>query len=55
MIWGKGVFEKEVRLSFLDEEYSTRVNKDGGWSIVLKNLKPGGPYDMVINHDNDEK
>ncbi len=55
MIWGKGVFEKEVRLSFLDEEYSTWVNKDGGWSIVLKNLKPGGPYDMVINHDNDEK
>lgn len=55
MIWGKGVFEKEVRLSFLDEEYSTRVNKDGGWSIVLKNLKPGGPYDMVINHDNYEK
>ena len=54
MIWEKE-YSKKSKTELLDEEYSTWVNKDGGWSIVLKNLKPGGPYDMVINHDNYEK
>lgn len=54
-IWGKGTPDKELTLKFLNREYRTKVNEDGTWNIYLYDLKPGGPYDMVIDHDNDKK
>lgn len=54
-IWGRGMASKEIRLNFLGEEYITQVGEDGSWDIILKDLKPGGPYDMVIYHDGEEK
>lgn len=50
-IWGKATPDKELRLTFLNEDYDTIVKEDGNWQIELKDLEPGGPYDMTINHD----
>lgn len=54
-IWGKGVPQKELKLTFLNNEYKTRVEDDGSWTIVLKDLKPGGPYEITINHEDEER
>jgi len=54
-IWGKGIPGKELKLTFLNNEYKTVVNDDGSWTIELYDLKPGGPYEIVINHENEEK
>lgn len=54
-IWGRGIPEKELKLIFLDCEYKTKVNKDGNWNIELKDLKPGGPYKLIIRHEDEEK
>lgn len=54
-IWGKGTVSKELKLTFLDKEYKTLVREDGSWDVDLNNLKPGGPHDMVIYHDGEEK
>ena len=54
-LWGKGVPSKELKLTFLDQDYNTLVREDGSWEVRLDNLKPGGPHDMVIYHDGEEK
>lgn len=55
MIWGKGVSNKELRLTFMNDDFYTIVGEDGSWSIELNDLEPGGPYDMIICHDGLEK
>lgn len=54
-IWGKGVPGKELKLTFMNNEYKTVVNDDGCWMVVLYDLKAGGPYEIVINHEDEEK
>lgn len=54
-IWGKGAPDKNLKLTFLGIEYNTLVNGDGKWEIKLSGLKPGGPHDMVIIHEGEEK
>lgn len=54
-IWGKGVPKKELKLTFLNNDYITSVGEDGSWYINFSNLEPGGPYDMVIYHDGEER
>lgn len=54
-IWGKGVSNKDLKLTFMDDDFSTVVGEDGCWSVELNDLEPGGPYDMIICHDGQEK
>jgi sialate O-acetylesterase len=54
-IWGNGIPKKELKLTFMNEDYNTKVREDGSWSITLNELKPGGPHDMIISHEGDEK
>lgn len=54
-IWGKGIPGKELKLIFLDMDYTTTVGDDGKWNIVINGLKPGGPYNIIINHEGEEK
>jgi sialate O-acetylesterase len=54
-IWGRGIPAKELILTFLDKKYNTLVREDGSWDIELDELQAGGPYDMIISHDGEEK
>ncbi|MDD4113741.1 MAG: sialate O-acetylesterase [Herbinix sp.] len=54
-IWGKGTVAKELKLTFLGKEYNTLVREDGSWVVELNELKPGGPHDIVIYHDDEER
>lgn len=54
-IWGKGVPGKELRLTFMQQDYVIMVQADGSWEIDLGNLKPGGPYVMDIHHEGEDK
>lgn len=53
-IWGKGIPGKELRLIFLNNEFKTVVNDDEKWKIELNGLKPGGPYEIIICHEDEE-
>lgn len=55
MLWGKGNPGKELKITFLNNSYTTLVQENGNWGIELKDLKPGGPYDITIYHDGEEK
>lgn len=47
-ITGKAKKNTRICVTFLNEIYNTISDKDGNWSILLKSLKAGGPYDMII-------
>ena len=48
-IWGWAAKSENISVQFIDSIYNTIVDDEGNWSIVLKKLKAGGPYDMMIN------
>ncbi|MCD8509017.1 MAG: hypothetical protein LRY73_03440 [Bacillus sp. (in: Bacteria)] len=53
-LWGKAQRLEEVNVFFLDKKYNTTADDSGKWSIMLENMKPGGPFQMEI-HTKDEK
>lgn len=55
VIWGRAIPGKELRLNFLNTDYNTRVKEDGSWSIDLYDLGPGGPYNINIYHEGEER
>lgn len=50
-IWGRTEANREVRVSFMGEEYRTQADEHGWWRITLKDLPAGGPHEMVITAD----
>ncbi|MCT8137641.1 sialate O-acetylesterase [Anaerobacillus sp. CMMVII] len=52
-IWGKTRSSEVVKVLFLEKTYETQADSDGNWTVTLNDLKPGGPYQMVII-DNEE-
>jgi len=46
-IWGKA--DGSVTLSFLGKRYEAVPDPEGYWEILLRDLPPGGPYEMIIN------
>lgn len=54
-IWGKAKPGEDLSLSFLGKEYSTRVEDDGSWEIILEDLQPGGPFVINICCGGEEK
>lgn len=54
-IWGKTDHPQTVKLSFLGQSYSVQTAPGGEWNIVLEDLAPGGPYEMVITAGEEER
>jgi sialate O-acetylesterase len=51
-IWGWAKAGEEVVVNFKQKSYQTIANHKGVWSISLKPLKEGGPYEMTIKGNN---
>ena len=50
-IWGTADDGEQVAVQFRDQQVSTTA-KDGKWTVRLDELKPGGPFEMVITGKN---
>lgn len=53
--WGKASVNDEVKLTFQNEVYSTKADKNGHWKISLPAQKSGGPYEMKISSNGETK
>ncbi len=51
-IWGMASDGEKISVYFIDSSYNTTANKNGDWTLMLSNLKAGGPYDMKIDGSN---
>ncbi len=51
-IWGWASADEEVTVEFNGQTQKTKTDKDGNWSVFLKSMKAGGPYDMIITGQN---
>lgn len=52
-VWGVGVREAEVAVSFAGETVTTRSAGDGRWEAVLRARDAGGPFEMTIEAGSD--
>jgi sialate O-acetylesterase len=50
-VWGTAADDEKVTVKIQDQEVSTTA-KNGKWRVNLKNLKPGGPYEMTVQGTN---
>src|SRR5690625_4850979 len=37
-----------IRMEFLGAHYRTETDAEGGWSFELRDLSPGGPYEILF-------
>lgn len=51
-IWGWARPGEKVRVDFMNVSYQADASAKGEWEIHLKNLRAGGPFDMVIRAAN---
>jgi len=49
IIWGWAESGKKVKANFKGEEYFTKTNTEGEWSLVLPAQQAGGPYRIEIS------
>lgn len=54
-IWGWAAANESVQLQFNKQNYTTKANKNGDWSIILPAQKAGGPYEMIFKASNEIK
>jgi len=54
-IWGSVEREERVRIRFLGRTYETRADAQGNWKIVMENLPAGGPHELYISADGEER
>lgn len=54
-IWGWDEPGRKVSVSFLGSAYDCETGINGGWEVFLKEMKPGGPYEMQIADDAGEE
>ena len=47
-IWGNSD-EKNIKITFLDQEYTGTTDNDGNFSIDIETSVYGGPYELIIN------
>lgn len=47
-IWGWASPKKKVTVKFRGEEFTTKAEKDGSWSVKINTGKAGGPFDLAI-------
>ena len=51
-IWGWASEEEPVSISFQNKKYETTADNNGNWSLILNDLEPGGPFDLIIKGKN---
>ena len=51
-VWGTASPGERVTVKLNEQEQSTTAAADGRWMVRLANLKPGGPYEMLITGQN---
>lgn len=51
-IWGWAAPHEKITVQFLDFKYKTTADAQGKWQVVLKDLKAGGPFKMVVTGKN---
>lgn len=54
-IWGTADPDEDVKVSIGDNSASTKAGADGKWSLKLKEMNAGGPYEVVIKGKNEIK
>ena len=47
-VWGWADAGEEVTVKFAGNEYKTKANDKGDWSLKLKAMKYGGPYELSV-------
>jgi sialate O-acetylesterase len=47
-VWGWANAGEEITVRFIGQNYQTSADDQGNWSVMLSDLKAGGPYDMEI-------
>ena len=52
-IWGWADAGEKVSISYNGQKLTAKADKNGVWSITLKPMKFGGPFDMVIKAKNE--
>ncbi|MFO0967991.1 MAG: sialate O-acetylesterase [Gemmataceae bacterium] len=48
-VWGTAAPGEPVTVKIQGQAASTKAGKDGAWVVFLKDLKPGGPFDLDIS------
>lgn len=51
-IWGKAAPGENVKVSFVNQKATATTDTQGTWSVKLRPLAAGGPYDMTISGNN---
>jgi sialate O-acetylesterase len=51
-VWGVADAGEKVTVTFNNQKLSAIASADGKWMVRLKNLKPGGPFQMTIAGNN---
>ncbi|GAC1669648.1 MAG: sialate O-acetylesterase [Candidatus Acidiferrum sp.] len=51
-VWGTASPEEKVTVSLNGQTRTTTAAADGKWMVRLKNLKPGGPFPLIITGKN---
>ena len=54
-LWGKANPGESLTITFLEKSYRTEADNDGAWEIILDELSAGGPYDMIVESENERK
>lgn len=50
-VWGTAAPGEKVIVKFQGQEVAAATGKDGRWMVHLKDLQPGGPFEMTILGD----
>ncbi len=52
-VWGSAEPGEKVLLSFKGQKLKTKADRRGEWSLLLKPMQAGGPYEMTISGKNE--
>ena len=51
-VWGWADAGEEITVKFAGSKYKTKANDKGDWSLKLKAMKYGGPYELTVSGKN---
>jgi sialate O-acetylesterase len=51
-LWGWASENEKITVTFNRQKVETQAGKDGTWSVYLKPMKAGGPYDLTLSGKN---
>src|SRR3546814_16306487 len=51
-VWGWADPGEAITISFNGESYQVTADESGDWEAILRKMKAGGPYEMVLEGTN---